>query len=187
MPERPRDRSFAPTVLVGVSAAALAAVASGRDWATTTGEAAGVAVKAATKGSSSAPLAIALALVALAAWGVLLVLRGRLRRVVAVLGVLASAGTLLAVGLSSGRSRDDAVAAAVGRGASSGGPHASLTGWYVVAVVASLLCIGAFVVAVVRCPRWPAMGSRYDAPAARPAATDQDLWRAIDEGHDPTT
>jgi tryptophan-associated transmembrane protein len=31
------------------------------------------------------------------------------------------------------------------------------------------------------------MGSRYDAPTSRPRpASDQDLWRAIDEGHDPT-
>ena len=43
-------------------------------------------------------------------------------------------------------------------------------------------------------PRWPEMGTRYDAPAARtPTAVDaaddasnRDLWKAIDEGHDPT-
>ena len=38
-------------------------------------------------------------------------------------------------------------------------------------------------------PGWPAMGSRYDAPAARaerPAPPTQDLWRALDEGRDPT-
>jgi hypothetical protein len=36
------------------------------------------------------------------------------------------------------------------------------------------------------------MGSRYDAPAARreqqqAERSEQDLWRALDEGHDPTT
>jgi uncharacterized membrane protein (TIGR02234 family) len=186
MRESSRDRSFGPTVLAGVAAAASAAVASGRDWATSTGDAAGVTVAAATKGSSSAPLAIALSLVSLAAWGAVLVLRGRVRRLVAVLGVLASAGTLVTVLVSTGRTRADAVAAAVAHGASGRGVDVSLTGWYVVATVASLVCLGAFVVAVLRCPRWPAMGTRYDAPASRPAATDQDLWRAIDEGHDPT-
>jgi hypothetical protein len=31
------------------------------------------------------------------------------------------------------------------------------------------------------------MGSRYDAPGTRPReVAEQDLWRAIDEGHDPT-
>jgi uncharacterized membrane protein (TIGR02234 family) len=186
MAEPARDRSFGPTVLAGVVGAALAAVASGQDWVTSTGDAAGVTVTAATKGSSSAPLAIALSLVALAAWGALLVLRGRARRVVAVLGVLASAGALVTVLVSAGRSRTDAVAAAVAHGASGSSVDTSLTGWYVVAAVVSLVCLAAFVVAVLRCPRWPAMGTRYDAPASRPAATDQDLWRAIDEGHDPT-
>jgi hypothetical protein len=45
------------------------------------------------------------------------------------------------------------------------------------------------VVAVRFCPVWPEMGSRYDAPATRPQAEDLDdldLWRAIDQGHDPT-
>ena len=40
-------------------------------------------------------------------------------------------------------------------------------------------------------PRWPEMGSRYDAPTGRPGRRpedldDLDLWRAIDQGHDPT-
>ncbi len=52
----------------------------------------------------------------------------------------------------------------------------------------ALLTALALVVAVRRARTWPALGSRYDAPAARAAApvTDQDLWRALDEGHDPT-
>jgi Tryptophan-associated transmembrane protein (Trp_oprn_chp) len=39
---------------------------------------------------------------------------------------------------------------------------------------------------------WPEMGSRYDAPGRRAEAEDParmeeiDLWRAIDEGRDPT-
>jgi uncharacterized membrane protein (TIGR02234 family) len=37
---------------------------------------------------------------------------------------------------------------------------------------------------------WPTMSSRYDAPAARPAVTapetDAEMWKALDEGRDPT-
>jgi cytochrome c-type biogenesis protein CcmH/NrfG len=50
----------------------------------------------------------------------------------------------------------------------------------------------AFVVAVVAAPRWPAMGSKYDAPATRAEAgtaepvTEQEMWRALDDGRDPT-
>ena len=37
--------------------------------------------------------------------------------------------------------------------------------------------------------RWPTMGRRYEAPvAAAPQAptTDADIWKALDEGRDPT-
>jgi uncharacterized membrane protein (TIGR02234 family) len=186
MADRPRDRTFAPAVVGGLAAAALTAVGCGQDWAVATSEAAGVGVRSAAKGSSSAPLGIALALVALAAWGVLLVTRGRVRRVVAVLGAAAALGVVLTVALATGTLHDDATAAAVARGATTA-THTSLTGWYVVTLVAAALTTVAFAVAVVRSPRWPAMGSRYDAPGARTGpVADHDLWRAIDEGRDPT-
>ena len=183
-----RDRSFAPTVLLGLAGAALAAVASAKDWARATGDAAGVTVHAASTGSQSAPLAVALALVALAAWGVVLVLRGRARRVVSVLGGLALVGVLVAAADAFDGAQNDALQALRGRGAVGDVGSASLTAWYVAAIVGALVALAAFVVAVVRSPRWPAMGSRYDAPGTRAQqpATDQDLWRALDEGHDPT-
>ena len=76
---RPRDRSYGPTVLLGLAGAGLAAVAGARTWATTEADAAGIRVEAAVSGAESQPLVVALALVALAAWGVVLVMRGRLR------------------------------------------------------------------------------------------------------------
>jgi uncharacterized membrane protein (TIGR02234 family) len=190
-PARRGRRSFGPTVLVGLAAGALTAVAAGRDWASATGTGGGVKVSASATGSSSAPLAVALALVALAAWGVVLVLRGKVRRWVAVLGALASAGVLATVASSGGRARADAVAAVVAKGATDDGSTASLGAWFVVCAVAAALTLATFAVAVVVAPRWPAMGSRYDAPAASPAAdsarTEQDMWRALDDGRDPTT
>jgi hypothetical protein len=51
----------------------------------------------------------------------------------------------------------------------------------------------AAIAAVRLVPTWPEMGSRYDAPGAAPtpppdpAEMDEaDLWRAIDQGRDPT-
>ncbi len=41
----------------------------------------------------------------------------------------------------------------------------SVTGWYYAAAVGGLLSTVAFVLALLWAPRWPAMGSRYDAPA----------------------
>ena len=189
MPER--SRSFAPTLLLGLSGAALASVAGARTWATASGSAAGVDVRAGVKGSESAPLVVALGLVTLAAWGVVLVLRGRVRRAVAVIGAVASVGVIAATVAAFSRAQSDAVDAAIAKGATGDVVASSLTGWYYVAAVGGLVALAAFVVAVVASPRWPAMGSRYDAPAARSGgsvreATEPDLWRALDDGRDPT-
>ena len=117
-----------------------------------------------------------------------LVLRGRARRVVAVVGALAAAGVVAATVASAGRAQHDAVRAVLAKGGTGDAFSTSLTAWYFVCAVAAVVTLVAFVVAVVAAPRWPAMGSRYDAPAARAAEpqTEQDLWRALDEGHDPT-
>jgi uncharacterized membrane protein (TIGR02234 family) len=192
MAERPRSRSFGPTVLAGLAGATLASVAAARDWAHASGRASGVAVTAAAKGSESAPLALALGLVALAAWGVVLVVRTRARRVVAVVGALASAGVLAATVVAFGRAQDDASRALEARGATGDVTRAALTGWYWAALVGGVLALLAFVAALRLAPRWPAMGTRYDAPATRAAreqaapATEQDMWRALDDGRDPT-
>jgi uncharacterized membrane protein (TIGR02234 family) len=193
MPERPRSRSFGPTVLLGLGGAALAAVAGSRDWSRASGRSGGVEVAAVVKGSDAAPLALALALVALAAWGVVLVVRTRARQVVAVLGALAAAGSLAATVVAFGRARDDAVAAVLAKGAvAAAGPSASLTGWYFTAAAGALVALAGFVVTVVAAPAWPQMGTRYDAPSARAdaepdrPASEQELWRALDDGRDPS-
>ncbi len=170
MAERPRRRSFGPTVLAGLAGAGLAALGGARTWASATGDAAGVQVEATAKGSTSAPLVVALALVTLAAWGVVLVLRGRPRQVGSVLGALASAGVLAATVAAAGRVRADATDAVVARGATDDVLGSALTGWFWATLVGAALTLLAFVVAVREARRWPAMGSRYDAPAARPAA-----------------
>jgi hypothetical protein len=185
---RRRDRSYGPTVLAGLAGAGLTAVAGSRVWATTEGDAAGITVEASVTGAESQPLVAAAALVALAAWGVVLVMRGRLRRPVAVVGLLASVGALLSVVLGYSAAQDDAVAAAVARGASGDSFETTLSAWYYLSALGALAATAAFVVAVARAPRWPTMGSKYDAPAARPApASDEDMWRALDEGRDPTS
>ena len=189
MPEptqQPRDRSFGTTVLVGLAAAGLAVVADGKDWARASGDAAGVPVHAAATGSAVAPLAVALALVGLASWGVLLVTRGRVRRVVAAVGSVAMLVSLLAAG-AFGKAHAAAVEAVRGRGAI-GDVSVHVTAWQVAALLAAAVGWLCLLVAARRAHRWPAMGSGYDAPGARAEqpVTDQDLWRALDEGHDPT-
>ena len=124
---------------------------------------------ATAKGSESAPLALALALVALAAWGVVLVVRGRTRRVVSAVGALASAGLLAATVVAFDRAQDDAIRALNERGVTGDVLKASLTGWYWATLVGGVLALVAFAAALWLAPGWPAMGSRYDAPATRAA------------------
>jgi uncharacterized membrane protein (TIGR02234 family) len=183
-----RDRSFGRTVLAGLGGAALASVAAGRDWAESSGANAGVKVHASVTGSDAAPLVLALALVTLAAWGVVLVLRGRVRQVVAAVGLAAAVGALVSLVDAFDAAQDAAVEALKARGGAGDAVVTSLTGWYWASGVGTLLTALALVVAVRRARTWPALGSRYDAPGARAAApaSEQDLWRALDEGHDPT-
>ena len=193
MPE-PR-RTFAPVLLLGLIAGTLGAVAGTKPWARLS------ASEGAVPSSSwqmswggdigQMPLAGALSLVVLAAWGVLLVTRGRVRRVVALAGALAAAGVLASVAAGWSATQDDVADSARQAGATS--VETALTGWYWTAAVSALLSLVATVVAARHVGHWPAMGSRYDAPGARPAPTldpteagEGELWRAIDEGHDPT-
>ena len=143
----------------------MAAVAAKQTWREVPGEARALP-DVATSGADVAPVVLSLALVALAAWGTVLVLRLGGRRVVAVIGLCASVG------------------AAVGALLHTGDAHG--TGWPVVAGVAALLSAAGFCVALVQARRWPEMSRRYDAPAEQKAQTDTDLWRALDEGRDPT-
>lgn len=184
----PRRTAFASTVLAGLVTSALAAVASGKAWYV-----AAVDLKL-TPGvpesdrSADMPLAVALSLVVLAAWGALLVGRGRLRRVVASIAILAALGVIACVVVAPFTLPDQVrEQLPVATAATSVSP----TGWYVTAAVASVLALLVLAVAWRRAPGWPTMSSRYDAPAARPTvdpatAAPLDLWKALDEGHDPT-
>jgi uncharacterized membrane protein (TIGR02234 family) len=138
------------------------------------------------------PLVTALGLVVLACWGVVLVTRGRVRRAVAALGVLASAGAVVAAVVGGvtmpGRLKDEVMALGAAEGLDT-----SVTLWCILAVVGSVVSVLACVQAVRLAPGWPEMGSRYDAPGAAGVPeqppeeqSSLDLWKAMDEGRDPT-
>jgi uncharacterized membrane protein (TIGR02234 family) len=188
MAERSAGRRwFAPALLGGLVGAGLSALAGGKPWAAPDGQPGSTLVD---DTGGHVPLAGALGLVALAAWGVVLVTRGRVRRGVAVLGAVVASGLVVTVVLGRSQALDSARKATVDLGRTPSGAH--VTGWWWAALVAALLALAASAVAVRFCRRWPEMGSRYDAPAA-PAREpepeemeDIDLWRAIDQGRDPT-
>jgi uncharacterized membrane protein (TIGR02234 family) len=190
-------RTFGPAVLVGLAAGALVAVAGNQAWADAEeGQGIGeqVASVSVAVGEAKAPLATAVALVVLAAWGVLLVTRGRFRRVVAWFGALAAAGLLAAV-LAGVLAAPDAVSDAYEPfGVTDLDVHR--TAWCWLALVGAVLALGAAAVAVRDVADWPQMGKRYDAPAGAAGAdgdasepeerSNLDLWKAMDEGRDPT-
>lgn len=184
---------FGPVVGLGIAAAALAAVAGSRPWVVDaeadgpTPDPLGLVADA-----GEMPLGLALALVLLACWGVLLVSRGALRRMVAGLGVLAALGLATTVVVAFFTLPDQVLAAqtqaALPRDDVFG---TTISGWYVVAAVCALVSVVTTFLAVRWVPRWPEMGSRYDAPGGASETrtedpTSLDLWRSIDEGRDPT-
>lgn len=179
--------AFAPTALVGLASGVAAAVFGGRQLA---GGERSSDVLSTTGAVGTLPLAQALALVALAAWGVLLVARGVARRVAAGLAALAAGGTVVVLALGA----EPTTAAVRQRLEELGvpGEGVGLTPSYWVAVVAATVCLVASVLALFSAGSWPEMGRRYDAPSAAdgpadPASSDPtDLWRVLDEGHDPT-
>ena len=191
MTDAPSRRSFGPVVLTGLASAGLAALAGDRRWAAVDDGAAGTSmVSVATSAAGRAPAVTAVALVVLAAWGVLLVARGAVRRGVAVVLAAASVG-LAGAAVAAARAAPDDVRAAVatvGRGDLDPG----YTAWAVVGVAAATVAAAAAVPALWLVRDWPEMGRRYDAPADPPEgretrpASDLELWKAFDEGRDPT-
>ncbi len=180
-----------PTVVLGLAGAGLATVSSAQVWATARAtEPALRTVEA--RGGEVAPVALPLALVALASWGAVLVLRRRGRRIVAGLGLLAAVVVALVVALRAGEAPEVAVGLLPG---SAGAVSSSASAWPWLAVTGALVSAVASIVAVREAGRWPEMSSRYDAPAgeaqaagtvAAEEASSADLWKALDEGRDPT-
>lgn len=198
MPDLEARRTFGPVVLLGLVGSGFAAVAGHRamlavpdDYFKTIGL---VGFTGQDDSIVEFPLAGALALVALACWGVLLVTRGVVRRIVAGIGALAALGILLVVVIG-GFIQDDDAAADLGTRLGLGGQTAPLerTPWLWVVLASALVALLAAAAAIRYVGSWPEMGSRYDAPTGRTVVeaepeeqTNIDLWKSLDEGSDPT-
>jgi uncharacterized membrane protein (TIGR02234 family) len=191
--ERAGRRSFGPVVLLGLATAALSAVAASKPWMDTgTSPPPAGASAAALDTGTRYPLASATSLVLLAAWGVLLVTRGRVRRafaVVALLAALAMVACVVAGYVTLPDAARDSFDELMGRGAREPG----YTGWFWTAALAAVVGVVPAALAVRLSGRWPEMGTRYDAPGAArdrgrqdTADPQRDLWHALDEGRDPT-
>jgi hypothetical protein len=184
MAERPARTGFAPTVALGLVAATLSSVASAKPWFRAAIDHKLVAGVSDPDKTADMPLALALSLVVLAGWVAALVTRGRVRRAVTGLA-LASALGVVACAVTAPFTLPDQIRANLPGG--SDDVSVSPTGWFVAAAIAAALSVAVLALAWRWSPRWPTMSSRYDAPAARAATpSDTDLWKALDEGRDPT-
>lgn len=159
-------------VLVG---SALALLASTQAWVSV----AGLAEVSGTRGRQVSPASFAFALVGMAGMVALLATRRLGRRAVGGLVVLAGLGLVWASGW--GRSSD---VGGVGFGADAG--DVSWTAWPWVSFAAGVVVVLGGVLAVVRGGSWPAMGSRYERPSGTARTAEDDTWRALDRGEDPT-
>lgn len=188
------ERLLAPVVLGLLALGGLAYLAMSRVWVSATVSADGVPRDTVTvTGASAVPLASALALVVAASALAILAGSPRVRRVLGALVAVAAVAGFVAV-LASGGAVDRALAEAVEASPSFLGDnrpdaeqHAS---WALVAGAAFALAGGLGALTASLGPRWATMGRRYESPVARPAGTgdepDGDMWKAFDEGRDPT-
>lgn len=187
--ERPAGRgSFAPVVLAGVVSGIALTMGGAETWFSLTespdsGAMDGLAYSSSLDIGVVSP-ANALALVGLACWGVLLVTRGRVRRAVAVLGLLVATAQLATVGYSYLTLPDDVREQFEALTPTGTPPELGFTGWFWVATAAALVSAAAWTLAVLRGRAWPEMGRRYDTPSDSPP---EDLWKAMDQGQDPTS
>ncbi len=179
-------REVTVAMVLALVSAVLLFVASGAHWAHGTGRRpAGVSfvvVKASVSGHAVAGVVEAVALVALAAVVAVPATRGR-GRVVA--GILVFAGGIAgAVGAVASRS---SARAHVVHQLPTGATVVSDPWWSAALAGAVLLALVGAILAV-RGPRWSALSSRYEPPAATKVATpgDAGTWDALDRGEDPT-
>lgn len=180
-------RLYAPTVLGLLATGGTAWLTLGRVWARATLSPDGLpADTVEVTGRDTVPLAAALAVVVVTVALAVLATRGRGRQVVGVLAVLLGvAGAWLALG--AGTASEDAVAAAAEQSPAYTGqaPDAvELTAWPWLAGAAfgASAVLGAGVVRYGR--GWPGLSGRYERPSVR--RVDDDPWKALDEGRDPT-
>lgn len=181
-------RLLGPVVLGLVALGGLAWLATGRTWARVDLATQGLppdTVEA--TGRDAAPLAAALAIVVLTSALAVLATRGRVRRAIGVLVVLLGLGGAVVCLTAAGATTDALDRLVQDSPAYTGSlpDGVETTPWRLLAAVPLLLAALLGVVVVRLGHRWPGMGGRYEAPAARREVED-DPWKALDEGRDPT-
>lgn len=119
--------------------------------------------------------------------------RGWARRAV---GLLVAVGGAAALNAVWGATRPDTISATVSANTTDAADTAQMAAapqlaalGPAMAMAGAVLLVAAGLLATLRSPAWPGMGTRYDrdaAPRANRAETPSDLWKSLDAGDDPT-
>jgi len=187
---------YGPTLVVGLGAATAATVAVSRPWVEAAVRQRGApTIEASASGADIVPLAGALGVVVLAAFGAVIATRGVVRRALGLL-IMVAAASIVAAALGTGSAASQLEAGLAAKGWSGGAYSTADQPWRWVALAAAVLCVVAGAAVAAYGPGWATMGSRYDAPttaaesreSTREAAemSEADVWREIDRGRDPT-
>lgn len=186
--------AYGPVLILGLLGALGVTVGASRPWVTATSTAPGLpTIHASASGADLAPLAGALGVALLAAFGAVIATRGWVRRALGAAILVASLAVLVSVIAPAG-SAEVLESGLATRGWSGGGYRTSTEPWRWLALTAAVVAALAGVATVRYGGHWAVMGARYDAPSApgpataKPAdqLTENDVWQAIDSGRDPT-
>jgi uncharacterized membrane protein (TIGR02234 family) len=192
--QRDGRRLYGPALVLGLLGALGVTAGSSRPWIEATASVRGLPpISAAASGADLSPLAGALGVVILAAFGAVIATRGWVRRGLGVAIVLASGVVVVSV-LAPGDASGVLTSGLSAKGWS-GGAYRSTTEPWRWLVLVSALGTGLAGGATARYgDRWAVMGGRYEAPGAGASAgaqrggelSENDVWQAIDSGRDPT-
>ena len=187
-------RLYGISVLGALVAGGLAFFAASRTWAHTLVEASGVPTASVdVSGADAVALVPALAFVIVAAALAVLAASARARRVVGLLIVVVALIALVVIARAGG-DIDKAVQAAVRDSPAFLGTNrpavVSHSVWRAITAVAFGLAAFVGIVITRFGALWPTMGRKYDAPTAHAvtetAESEADIWKALDDGRDPT-
>lgn len=183
-------RLYGPVVLATLAAGGAVVLTAGRPWARTTVGGTGVPDDVlGVTGTQAVPLVAALGVVVVTAALGVLATRGHGRRIVGGLVVALGLGIVVLVATAGdplASAVEDAVAASPSFTGTNDPASVERTAWRWVTLLCAALVTGLGVVIVRFAHRWPGLSGRYDAPRSTRDDTDDDIWKALDDGRDPT-